>query len=174
MQRGTWIPLLFAALLAVGCGGCDSKPAPAPAPKVDADGGHEHEDHGHSHAAKGPHTGQVLAIGAEEYHAEFTHDDGSGKVTVYLLDKDIKVNPEASSAEEIISIDVKTKDETKKYDLAAVGAVDGKASQFEVVDKELLGFLETLGGDVAATLNVKIGDKQFNQPINFDDHGHAH
>lgn len=174
MQRATWLAFSFATLLAVGCGGCDSSTPPAKKPAETE--GHEH-DHGHSHAAKGPHTGQVLAIGAEEYHAEFTHDDGSGKVTVYLLDKDIKVNPAAASPEETISIEVKTKAETKKYDLIAVGRGEGDkplASQFEVVDKELLGFLETLGGDVSATLNVKIGDKQFNQPINFDDHGHAH
>ncbi|QDU30237.1 hypothetical protein ETAA8_53560 [Anatilimnocola aggregata] len=171
MQRGTWLALFVFSLAAIGCGGCTPS---APPPKPAETG---HEDHGHSHSAKGPHTGKVLAIGAEEYHAEFTHDDGSGKVTVYLLDKNIKVDPAAASPDETISIEVKSKGETKKYDLAAVDRTAGDkpmASQFEVVDKELLGYLETLGGDVSATLNVKIGDKPFAQKIDFEDHGHAH
>ncbi|WP_425615303.1 hypothetical protein NA78x_005218 [Anatilimnocola sp. NA78] len=173
MQRGTWLALFLftlAALCGTGCKKGDEGPKIKPAETG-------HEEHSHSHSAKGPHTGKVLAIGAEEYHAEFTHDDGSGKVAVYLLDKDIKVNPAAASPDETISIEVTAKGETKKYDLAAVDRTTGDmplATQFEVVDKELLGFLETLGGETTATLNVKIGDKQFNQKIDFDDHGHAH
>jgi uncharacterized protein YdeI (BOF family) len=166
---------LAAALVFLGLAGCGCNNNP-PAPKPNAAAGHE--DHGHSHAAKGPHMGSVIALGAEEYHAEFVWDDASGKVTVYLLDKDIKSNPAAASSQETITIEGKMKEETKTYTLAAVNRTSGDmptATQFEVDDKELVSLLETLGGNNSATLTVKIGDKEFaKQNINFDDHGHAH
>src|SRR5688572_27322410 len=104
MLRSTSILLVIAFLGLAGCGGC----APNPAPKPKAGDGH-----GHSHDEKGPHMGHVMVIGDEEYHAEILWDNASGKVTVYLLDKDIKANPAAASAQETITIEGKMKDETK-------------------------------------------------------------
>jgi hypothetical protein len=172
MTRWTPLVVLFTLLSFIGCGGCNNNP---PAPKPDAGAGHE--DHGHSHDQKGPHMGKVMAIGAEEYHAEFVIDEASGKVTVYLLDKNIKTDPSAASPQETISIEGKMKDETKTYELAAVNRTAGDkpmASQFEVDDKELAGLIGKLGGNNSATLKVTIGDKPFSQPISFEDHGHAH
>jgi hypothetical protein len=167
MLRWTSFVIVLAFVGLAGCVGCDSKP-PAPKPA--------NEDHGHSHDAKGPHMGQVMAIGKEEYHAEFVWDNASGKVTVYLLDKDIKANPAAASGQETITIEGKIKDDMKTYELAAVNRTGEPplASQFEVDDKDLASLLENLGGNNTATLKVKIGDKEFADPISFEDHGHAH
>lgn len=156
--------LLCSVLAAVGCTG--EKPAPK------ANGGGDGE-HTHSHAEHGPHGGQVLGIGDEEYHAEFVLDEASGKVTVYLLDKDIKTNPAAASAQETIVIEAKSGDETKTYELAAVNRTTDDmptAQQFELVDKELHGPIETN----LATLKVTIAGKEFVQKINFESHGHDH
>ncbi len=167
MQRGILFGLaaLFCvSLFVTGCGG--GNPAP---PKANGDAG----GHTHSHAAHGPHRGQVLGLGDEEYHAEFVLDEASGKVTVYLLDKDIKVNPAAASAQETITIEAKSGEATKTYELAAVGRTTGDmptAQQFELVDKELHGPIETN----LATLKVTIGGKEFVQKINFEGHGHDH
>ncbi len=177
MQRrtisGTWLSVVvFAFASLIGCSGCDTNP-PAPVKPAAGNGA----DPGHSHDAKGPHSGKVMAIGNEEYHAEFVHEDASGKVTVYLLDKDIKVHKDASSAAEVIIIEGKTGTETKIYELAAVNRTAGDmptAHQFEVVDKELIGLLSALGGTNKGTLKVNIGGKDFAQNISFDDHGHAH
>lgn len=154
-------------LLGAGCTGCGGGNNP-PAPKANGGGGHEH-----SHSEHGPHGGQVLGLGDEEYHAEFVLDEASGKVTVYLLDKDIKTNAAAASAQETIVIEAKSGDETKAYDLAAVNRTTGDmptAQQFELTDKELHGAIETK----SATLKVTIAGKPFEQKITFEAHGHEH
>ena len=161
MQRGTWlgvIALFCGTLFVMGCGG--GKPLP---PKGVPAAGHSHDE-------KGPHGGQVLGLGDEEFHAEFVLEEASGKVTVYLLDKAIKNNPAATSAQETITIDDKS---GKKFELAAVDRTTGDmptASQFELVDKELHGPIKT----ELATLHVTIGGKEFHQKIAFGGHGHDH
>jgi len=168
MQRVAWFlsALVCVSLFVTGCGG-GNNPAP---PKKNGGGGHEHS---HSHAENGPHGGQVMAIGDEEYHAEFVLDAESGKVTVYLLDKDIKVNPAAASAQETIVIEEKVGTETKTHELAAVDRTTGDmptAQQFEVVAKELHGPIKT----ELATLKVTIAGKPYTQKISFTGHGHDH
>ena len=114
-----------------------------------------------------------MGLGKEEYHAEFVMDEKDGKVTVYLLDKDIKTNKDASSAEETIKIEAKSGADTKTYELAAVDRTTGDmptAQQFELVDKELHGAIET----GSATLKVTIAGKPFEQKISFEGHGHDH
>lgn len=169
MHRLTLLPVVALSLIGfLGCTGCGG---PTP-PKKDGGG----DDHGHSHDIPGPHSGKIQVLGKEEFHAEFVMDDASGKVSVYLLDKNMKVSPEAVSSQETITIETKTKDETKTYELVAVGRTPEKTSvdQFEAEDKVLVGHIKTLGGDNTATLNVKIGEQDFSQNINFEDHGHDH
>ncbi|MDX1947454.1 MAG: hypothetical protein SFU86_18780 [Pirellulaceae bacterium] len=76
--------LLMLALVGAAFCGCN----PPSAPPADATGGHEHGDHGH--ASVGPHRGDLIELGADEYHAEVTHDEATHTVTVYLLDKEAK------------------------------------------------------------------------------------
>jgi hypothetical protein len=115
-----------------------------------------------------------MEIGAEEYHSEWTHDE-SGKVTFYLLDSAVK--KDVPIAAEEIAIDVKVGDYAPvTYKLAAVNPQDGKSAAFEIVDKNLLGVLETLKDNkgTVSTLHVTIDGKQFDQKIEEHDHGHAH
>ena len=44
----------------------------------------------HDHAAHGPHHGDLLEIGKEEYHAEVVVDEAKKQLVVYLLDKEVK------------------------------------------------------------------------------------
>jgi hypothetical protein len=167
MQRWTWLGIFLLAGISFLSTGCTKAPPPK------ANGGAGGGDHTHSHAEHGPHGGQVMGLGNEEYHAEFVLDEKTGKVTVYLLDKDIKVNKEASSAEETIKIEAKSGADTKTYELAAVDRTTGEmpaAQQFELVDKELHGAIETN----SATLKVTIAGKPFEQKISFEGHGHDH
>jgi hypothetical protein len=158
-------PLAIAAALALA--GCQPPPVgQGPAGKTGA------HDHDHDHAHHGPHGGHIMEIGEEEYHAEWTHDE-SGKVTFYLLDSDVK--KEVPIAADEISIDVKIGDHAPvTYKLAAVNPQDGKSATFEIVDKNLLGVLETLKDNkgTVCTLHVTIDGKTFAQKIEEHDHGH--
>ena len=139
--------------------------------------GHEGHDHAHDHAHHGPHGGELMAIGNEEYHAEWTHDE-EGKVTFYILDAEAK--KEVPITSEKITIDVKIGDaEPKTYELMGVNpsGEPAKTAQFEVVDKDLLGVIEVLKPDdkgVTATLNLVIDDTPYSQKIEKEAHDHGH
>jgi hypothetical protein len=136
----------------------------------DKAGEHAH-DHSHAH---GPHGGHIVEIGEEEYHAEWLHAE-DGTVTVYVLDKEMK--NEVPIAAEEITIEAKIQDKPIEYKLLAVNRSEGdmpKTAKFELVDKNLLGVLETLGKGVTATLKLDIEGKPFTAAITHDDHGHKH
>jgi hypothetical protein len=134
--------------------------------------GHEGHDHSHAH---GPHDGHIVEIGEEEYHAEYTHD-GKGKVTVYVLDKELK--KEVPIAAEKIVIETKIGEAANTFELEAVNRTDGDmpmASQFEITDAQLEGVLTSVDGKgVTAALKLKIGDKDYVAPIMPDEHDHKH
>ena len=166
MTRFIALSLSFAVVISLT--GCQPPAAKAPTDKEAA------HDHAHDHAHHGPHGGHIMEIGEEEYHAEWTHDD-SGKVTFYILDSAVK--KEVPIAAEEITIDVKIgNNEPVTYKLAAVNPQDGKSATFEIVDKNLLGVMETLKNNkgTVLTLNVTIDGKTFAQKIEEHDHGHAH
>jgi hypothetical protein len=181
----TYAKLCLATLLAVGltawAAGCNGTSTPSGDDHGHEHGepGHEHKEgekghEGHDHAAHGPHEGHIIEIGDEEYHAEWTHDD-SGKVTVYILDSELK--KEVPIAAETITIDTVVNNTPNTFKLDAVNPSEGdlpKASQFEIVDKGLLGVLESLSKGVTATLKLTINDKPYEAPIVHDDHGHKH
>lgn len=169
MSAARWVEfVVFLALAGVWAAGCTDTGKKGPPAKSDS---HEGHDHAHDHVHSGPHQGHIMVIGEEEYHAEWTHDE-SGKVTFYILDATGK--KEVPIEGEQITIDVKVGDNpAKKYELIAVNAKEGKASAFEIVDKEfssLFGQLKSSG--LSLTLHVTIHGKQFNQPVKEHDHGH--
>lgn len=156
------------SLVGIWSGGCTDAAKKDQAAKAE---GHEGHDHEHEHVHSGPHQGHIMVIGEEEYHAEWTHDD-SGKVTFYILDATGK--KEVPIEGEQITIEVKVGDNpAKKYELIAVSPKDGKASAFEIVDKNfesLFGQLKSSG--LALTLHLTIDGKQYSEPVKEHDHGH--
>lgn len=169
-----WLRLLtiaaLAAYLPLSLTGC----RPPNDVKKNSSKGHDH-DHDHDHAHGGLHDGHVLELGNEEYHAEWTHDDDSGKVDVYILDKTMK--KEVPIAAESLTINTKVGDKEKAYTLEAVNAADGKASQFQITDKTLLTILSSVGEGTTATLDVNIDGKPYTQKFEAHsehDHGHKH
>lgn len=162
------VTLCLAVAVGLWLAGCNGSGPGAGKPKANESAGHDHD---HDHAHHGPHHGHLMEIGEEEYHAEWTHDE-SGKVTFYILDSDAK--KEVPIAAEEIKIDVKIGDNAPiEYKLAAVNLQDGKSAAFEIVDKNLLGVIETLKspGNVA-TLHVAINGKTYAQRIQEHEHGH--
>jgi hypothetical protein len=125
------------------------------------------QDHGH--ATVGPHHGSLIELGAEEYHAEFVHDEASGKVTIYILDS-AAVSAVPIAATEI-AINLKHDGKAEQFVLRAApdaGDPAGMSSRFLSSDPELGEDLEHDGAD--AKLVVKIKGKSFRGTIVHDHH----
>ena len=176
MRASTLLLLISALCLAIGCGkdGASGKPAADATGQTagpDSHAGHDHHDH--DHAALGPHGGHVMEIGEEQYHAEWTHDNTSGKITIYLLDGEIK--DDAWSTAESIVISTTIRDKTEDYQLVAANQDDQnppQASKFEITSPNLLTALNQVGEAVKAELKVSIGGDSFTKA--FEAHNHDH
>lgn len=162
---------LSLALIA-GCGEATPPAATPPAKTVEhsKDDGHNHAAEGH--AEVGPHDGDLIELGNEEYHAELVHDEAAGKVTIYVLDSGAKKAVPIEATELIINLKHDGKGE--QFKLAAApqeGDGEGKSSRFVSDDKELAEDLESKG--TVARLVVEIVGKSFTGDIKHD-HDHAH
>ena len=162
-----WVITISATFLLASCNSANNPPAAKVADSHD----HAHEGHDHEHVHHGPHQGHLMVIGKEEYHAEWTHDE-SGKVTFYILDAAAK--KEVPIAAEQITIDVKIGDNPPKtYELVAVTPTDGKASAFEIVDKQFQALFDQLkSSGLTLTLHANINGKQYEQVVK--EHHHEH
>ena len=80
--------LPVAGLTVLWLAGCsDSGTGASP---VVTDGPPEAESHAeHAHPSEGPHQGDLVELGNEEFHAEVVHGEG-GSVSVYILDSGAK------------------------------------------------------------------------------------
>jgi hypothetical protein len=159
----------------VGCAGeSGTNTAQPSAPSASADG---HDDHDHAHPSEGPHHGDLIELGNEEYHAELVHDDDAGTITIYVL------NAAATEAVPIdateIVINAKHDGTPKQFKLAAspdAGDPSGKSSRFVSSDEELV---EHVGEeDAEPRLVLSINGKSYRGTIAHDhdhgDHDHDH
>ena len=153
--------------------GCEPSKPVAPANQVESGGGGHGHAHSHSHEDLGPNGGHLIELGDEAYHAEWTHDDENGIVTVFLLDGDAK---------EPVAIDSKTititttVEDTKQYLLDAINATGDPplASQFQIKDPALLVALSMAGESVEASLTLMIDGELYNAKFERHEHGHGH
>jgi hypothetical protein len=118
----------------------------------------------------------VIEFDHGNYHAEWVHDDDTGKLTVYILDGSAKqVAPIAADS---ITIEKKIGDKAETYQLPAMDRGEGKteSGRFEITDKPLIEALKSAGKGVDATLTVEIaGEKLTGKIVHHDhDHGHKH
>ncbi len=171
--------LMMIPTLAMLLAGCPAKPATEektesgsvsmsepPPPTVD----------GHSHPSEGPHHGDLIELGAEEYHAELVHTDKS--VTIYILDGSAKTAVPIEAADVMINLVHDGKPEQFKLP-AFPDESDpvGKSSRFQLDDADLAHDLDH--GDANAKLNLMINGKAYRGDLKHDhdhdhDHGHAH
>ena len=170
MRIQTTLVLLALVSLIAGCSSATAPPA------------HQHAGHSHGpHPETGPHNGHLIELGEEAYHLEWTHDDESGEVTVYILDGEAKeVVPLAS---ETISILSAVEDETEgkqttEFKLAAVepSGEPPMASQFSLKDPALLMSINMAGEGSEVTVPLMIEGKEYTATFEkHDDHaGHNH
>ncbi|MGE0759630.1 MAG: hypothetical protein AB7F89_04395 [Pirellulaceae bacterium] len=163
--------------------GCNSAPS-GPPPDALPESVHDHDDHGHDHGhdhahahghpETGPNGGHLVEFETEEFHAEWLHDDDSGKLTIFILDGPAKAVVPISA--DHVTIEKTIGDKTESYQLAATDRPAGetKGAKFEIVDKPLIEALKTAGQGVEARLTVDIEGRTFAGKFEHQDHGHSH
>lgn len=165
MQRKSkaWVFIVSALIGLVGCSD-DKKTA-----DVKASTAHTDE---HAHPSTGPHGGQLIELGKEEYHVEMLHDDAAGIVTFYVLDGAAKAASPIDTAE--LTVNLKHDGKAEQFKVAPKpDAADpaGKSSRFVSTDKELVADLDAEGA--AAELVVTIAGKQYRGALEHEHEGEA-
>ena len=154
--------LLVALIIAAGCGQNSGGPVKS---------GEGHADHGkQAHPTKGPHGGDLIELGNEEYHAELVHDEKAATVTIYILDSHAKAAVPIDVTE--LTINMKHDGQAEQFKLAASpDATDppGKSSRFVSNDAELGEDMEHEGAD--PQLVVTVNGKQYRGKVEHGDHG---
>ncbi|QDT66799.1 hypothetical protein [Calycomorphotria hydatis] len=135
--------------------------------------GHEHDEH--AHPDEGPHHGDLIELGNEEFHAEIIHDDDAGTVTIYVLNSVATEQVPIDATE--ITINAKHDGKPEQFTLAAspdANDPQGKSSRFVSNDEELMHHLDEEGA--VPRLVVTINGKSYRGTITHDhDHkGHDH
>lgn len=157
--------LFLSVAFAFGCNQNAGGPAAPPA----NDGDHAE----HAHATEGPHGGDLIELGEEEYHAELVHDDKAGTVTIYILDAHAEAAVPVDAAELVINLKHDGKAEQFKLP-ASPDASDpqGNSSRFDSNDAELCAELcEDLAHEGAEPqLVAMINGKQYRGSIEHSDH----
>ena len=121
--------------------------------------GHE----GHAHPSEGPHHGDLVELGNEEFHAEVVHGD-AGSVTVYILDSSAKTAVPIDATE--LAINISHDGNAEQFKLPAEREAtdpEGKSSRFSIKDEELAKDLDD--HDASAKLVVMIDGKSFSGQI---------
>jgi hypothetical protein len=157
--------LLLAGLAIVA--GCNSEANKTSTGSADSHAGEQ----AHNHPEKGPHNGDLIELGKEEYHAELIHDDATHKVTIYLLDW-AAIKPVAI-AEKELKFNVVTADKPLQFVMPAspqAGDPSGQSSRFELTDEKLCEALDD--PKTKARLNVTIAGKPFSGEVTAHDHAH--
>ena len=149
---------LFAIQSDVGA----QSPRPTASPKV-------------AHASHGPHDGELLEIGNEEFHAEVVVDETKKLFAIYLLDSQAKSFVGLDVP--FLTINMKIANKPVQFKLKAAPQLTDKAgfsSFFQLASPELMNGLHTKGSD--PKLSLKIGNKSYIVKImhEHDHSGHNH
>jgi len=168
MSKVQWMSrasaLFLALAVATGCSQDASGPA---APASFGDGHAEH-----AHPTKGPHEGDLIELGNEEYYAELVHDEQAGAVTIYLLDAEAKAAVPIEATE--LTINLKHAGQIEQFKLAASPDVSdprGKSSRFMSSDAEFIEDIERQ--DAEPQLVATIDGKQYRGNISPGQHEHG-
>ena len=155
----------------VGCSDADTRSTTTisgPPPATDS-----HEGHDHAHPTEGPHHGDLVELGNEEFHAEVIHGE-AGSVTVHILDSAAKVAVPIDVTE--LTINISHDGKAEQFKLSAEREStdpEGKCSRFSIKDEELASDLDS--HDATAKLVVSIDGKSYSGRIEHQHEGeHAH
>lgn len=200
--------LALAAFVLSGCADPQDSGTPTATSSRTEDGhhegdGHDHGEDAHAHPSEGPHGGDLIELGNEEYHAELIHPhdhdddahphedgdedhkDGDHKeghdadhdhagITIYILDGSAKKTVAIDATE--ITLNLSHDGKPEQFKLAAMPTetdAEGKSSRFASGDKDLLEHFHE--EEIEGTLVLKINGKSYRGKVAHDhDHeGHG-
>ena len=125
---------------------------------------------GHAHPTEGPHHGDLIELGNEEYHAELLHDEQS--VTIYILNGSADAQVPIDATE--ITINTKHGGQPEQFKLAASPDQDdpaGMSSRFVSNNADLVAHIDEEGAEHRLVLTIN--GKSYRGEIAHDhDHGH--
>ncbi len=161
-KAGLWVLSATVMFGLSGCGG-DQKGELRTFDKVkDAAPEAEHGHKGHEH---GPHDGELVELGNEEFHAEVAFDEENHKIVLYILGPDAKANVAIEAQE--LTLEIPGKDSPTAHLMAAApqeGDGEGKSSRFEIKSQEVFN---TFHDDPKTVGKVKltIAGKEFTAEV---------
>lgn len=171
------ILFLVATALTMGCqpqGAGNQTDSGTPSTADTESHGHSHDgdDQAGEHAHAAPHGGHLVELGRDHnFHAEFIDDHDSGRVTVYVLDGDMKP---VDSADVKVALVVTAGDATRNFALQR--SEDGGPGEFETGDSALIEMLDH--ESVEMKFRVSIEGKpylgNYSHHHHEDDHDHSH
>lgn len=151
---------LVAIVVLIGCQPPETKQAKRPPTDNDSHAhSHDHDDHG-------PHGGHLIHLEPSGSHAEWTHDDDSGKLAIHV-EEIVEFGKKIDS----VKVELEIKGEPKKsYDFAAAGK-----GVYELVSPELLTAIEVGSGakeKVSVKLVLSIDGKEDTASLEHHEHSH--
>ena len=127
----------------------------------------------HNHPTKGPHHGELLELGNEEYHVEMVMNESKHQLDIYLLDAKGKSPVDIDA--EFLALNMKIGGKPVQFKLKPVHQDKdrtGMASCFSLVSKEMLDGIH--GANADARLSIKIAQKPYVlKLVHKHDHDHA-
>ena len=186
----SWIEVVIALAAILGWVGCKPaviddgrKPTATEHEHHEGDGhdheGHDHDGKGHTegahakveHSEEGPHHGQLIELGQEEYHAELAIDDAAKTVTIYLFDASVKTSVSVSDPD--ITLNLVVNGAPQQFKVAASpqpGDSTGQSSRFSTNDEKVLEALEA--PKTIVQFNLTIAGKTYAGKIEHLEHHH--
>lgn len=167
------LSLILSAALLAGCAGegTNDPESTGPVTAGPPDTMGAVDDHaGHAHPTEGPHHGDLIELGNEEYHAEILHDEAAGTVTIYVLNGTATEQVPIDATE--VTINVKHEGKPEQFKLSASpdeNDPQGKSSRFVSSDGELAQHLDEEGAEPRLVLTIN--GKSYRGVITHD-HGH--
>ena len=128
---------------------------------------------GHAHPTEGPHHGDLIELGNEEYHAEILHNEDAGTVTIYVLNGAATEQVPIDATD--VTINAKHDGKPEQFKLAAspdANDPQGKSSCFVSDNEELAHHLDEEGAEPRLVLTIN--GKSYRGVITHDHEGHDH
>lgn len=171
MQRLMKTSLALFAMTVLGLSGCGETAPLKPDSSDSADGAG-----GLVHPSEGPHGGDLIELGKEDFHAELVHPENhdgeptaeeDDRVTIYILDGSARKTVAIEAAD--VTLNLIHDGKPEQFTLNALPTESdetGKSSRFASSDAELLEHFH--GEDVKGTLVLEIEGKSYRGKIHHE------